>query len=122
MFAQRGEVDVMDIGGREIPANNQSHVVEHPTQLATVNPTLIEKTFFTDLSLLRLRQFFILCALPISELSYTRIPRHVIIKNNLFSQDKCTIIISPTPDEGKWRRFYFEVVFRWNILPKYFAS
>jgi hypothetical protein len=29
-------------------------------------------------------------------LRVTRIPRHVIIKNNLFSQDKCTIIISPT--------------------------
>ena len=47
----------MDIGGREIPANNQSHVVEHPTQHATVNPTPIEETFFTDLSLLRLRTY-----------------------------------------------------------------
>ena len=27
-----------------------------------------------------------------------------------------------TPDKGKWRRFRFEAVFRWNILPKYFAS
>jgi len=26
----------------------------------------------------------------------TRIPRHVITKNNLFSQDKFTMIISPT--------------------------
>ena len=28
----------------------------------------------------------------------------------------------PSPDEGKWMRFYFEMVFRWNIIPKYFAS
>lgn|GEM_PF-6601572 len=26
-------------------------------------------------------------------------------------------IRNPSPDEGKWRRFYFEAVFRWNILP-----
>jgi len=29
---------------------------------------------------------------------------------------------NPSPDEGKWRRFYFEMVFSWNIFPKYFAS
>jgi hypothetical protein len=28
----------------------------------------------------------------------------------------------PLPDKGKWRRFYFEMVFRWNILPKYLAD
>jgi hypothetical protein len=27
----------------------------------------------------------------------------------------------PSSGEGKWRRFNFEVAFRWNILPKYFA-
>jgi hypothetical protein len=28
----------------------------------------------------------------------------------------------PSLDEGKLRRLYFEMVFRRNILPKYFAS
>src|SRR5450759_254210 len=30
------------------------------------------------------------------QICYTRIPRHVITKNNLLSQDKFTMIISPT--------------------------
>ena len=31
-------------------------------------------------------------------------------------------IQNPSPDKGKWRQFYYEAVFRWNILLKYSAS
>ena len=28
----------------------------------------------------------------------------------------------PSSHEGKWGRFYFEMVFMWNILPNYLAG
>jgi len=60
--------------------------------------------------------------LPFLMFSFSRIVRKIPINVVPKMLQYREYIQNPSPDEGKWRQFYFEAVFSWNILPKYFAS
>ena len=68
------------------------------------------------------RELFYEAYLPFPIFLFARIVRKIHVNEvpkMLYYREYFQI---PSPDEGKLRRLYFEVVFRWNILQKFFAS